>query len=609
MAGDTVVDFNRLPRTTRERIVDSLGPKPSLAPLFADPQSKGMRIFGWTMLGLYCLSSFVSWTLKDFGEAGPMADAVQGVWALPLYFGSAFFLTAAVLAIAFHVMRGKALPFPPGRYLFPLDFIDARSRNLRIVSLSELDDFKAVHEHTNGAYTHTTFTFDFGGGHREQFVVRNKDEAEKRMRELQRARAAFSKALEAKDANAVHHFDLFYEVRVRGGFESFQGNTSPVPQGGVLAGELPRLIERRWLAALAISLVLACSTWLVRNLLSDYAAFSNAKTAGLESGFRGYLRTGWFHVAEAKELGAKAGFGECEQTNTERCWQDFLVNWSESPRLQEARVERMPRAALKEASNTISALRQFQAKYPNSVVDAEAKERMHQLFVQALTDFQGQASTKNPALVPFVGKLLAHLEATGSPKVLVRFRRESSSSLEEADKLLAKAAKKEGRPAAKVSPHFTDERLLPLENNITAAMGTAFKQIFPTDLLALEKGPALSAQQDASADSVPTLGILYTVGWSGAAYGSSTDNRMFVGIAFEFDVDMRLPNEKPLRFSLTVKPPEQFRTAYSNPTDEVVYNTMALRAFDELGDKLRHTFFRPDSKAFMAGGTASNASP
>jgi hypothetical protein len=36
---------------------------------------------------------------------------------------------------------------------------------------------------------------------------------------------------------------------------------------------------------------------------------------------------------------------------------------------------------------------------------------------------------------------------------------------------------------------------------------------------------------------------------------------------------------------------------------------MALRAFDELGDKLRHTFFRSDSKAFMAGGTASNASP
>ncbi|MFY0528336.1 hypothetical protein ACN28I_35955 [Archangium gephyra] len=623
MADDTVVDFNRLPRTTRERIVDSLGSTPRLAPLFADPQSKTKPLFWWSVLGLYCLYSFLKWTLWDFGEVGPMANAVHNLWALPIYFGSAFFLTAAVLAIAFHVMRSKALPFPPGRYLFPLDFIDARSQNLRIVSLSELDDFKAVHEHTNGAYTHTTFTFDFGGGHREPFVVRNKDEAEKRMRKLQRARATFGKALENKDANAVHFFDLFHEVRVRGGFASFQSNTSPVPQEGVLAGELPRLLERRWLAALAVSLVLACGTWLVRNLLSDYVAFSSARTAGLESGFRDYLRTGWLHVDKAKELGEKAGFSECEQKDTEACWRAFTVNWSESPRLQEARVERMPRAALKHAPATISALRRFRVKYPNSVVDAEAKERIHQLFVQALTDFQSQASTQNPGLVPFVGKLLAHLEATENPKVLVRFRRVASPSLEEADKLLVRAGREAGRATAEVSPHFADERFLPIENDIVQVMGNAFKQIFPTDLLVLEKGAALDSLPGTVKAGVPVLGIVYTVGWSGASYSSSKDNRMFVGIAFDFDVDMSLPNEKPLRFSLTVKPPDHFTVEYSRyvgrggldldpsggPTGETVYRIMALRAFDELGDKLRHTFFRSDSKAFMAGGTASNASP
>ena len=600
MPHGTVVDFNRLPRTTRERLIDSLGPKARLAPLLADPVSRWKPLFWWTVLGLYCLFHFAATALIHFGQLGPLIDPVQDPWHILRYAGSAFFLTAAVLAVAFHVLQRKVLPFPPGRYLFPLDFIDARSGTLRIASLSELDDFKAVHEHTNGAYTHTTFTFDFGGGDREQFIVRNKDEAEKRMRELQRARAAFGKALEDKDANAVHHYDLFYDVRVRGGFESLQGRDPSLPPGGVLAGELPRLLEKRWLAALAVGVVLGSSTWLVRNLLSDYVAFNHAKTVGLESTFRDYLRTAWLHGDEAKELGAKAGFSECEQTNTERCWKDYLVNWSESPRLQEARVERLPRAALKEAAPTLSALRQFRAKYPQSVVDAEAQERMHQLFVQALADFQSQASTKNPGLGPFVGKLLAHLESTGNPKVLVRFQREASTSLLEADMLMQKAGKKLRKPMAEVSPYFTDERILPLENNITEAMGAAFKQIFPTDLLVLEKGPALS-EQDTHSGSVPVLGIRYTVGSSGKVFTVSEDSRMFVGIEFEFDVEMSLPNEKPLRFSLSVGPPKRFSFHSNGSLVEAAYQNMALRAFDELDDKLRHTFFRPDSKAFMAG--------
>jgi hypothetical protein len=589
MAGGTVVDFNRLPRPTRERIMDSLGPKPRLAPLFADPGTPEMPLLWWMVSGLCCLSILLGTALSDFGQLGPATDAVQHAGVLPLYFGSIFFLTAVGLGAAVYLEQRTALPFPPGRYLFPHEFIDARSRHLRILPLSELEDFKAVHEETSGVYSHTTFTFFFENGEREQFVIRGTDAAEQRLRDLESRRAAFWNAPEGKEPDAPPPDSLFFDSATTG------------HEGGPLVGELPRVLERRWLSALVVGMVLGTSIWLVRNLLSDHTAFTSAKRMGLDSTFRDYLRTGRLHVDEAKVLGEKAGFSECEHANTERCWRDFLVNWSESPRLQEVRAERMPRAALDDASSSISALRQFREKYPHSVVDAEAGERLHQLFARSFTDFQKQASTKTPGLVPFVGKLLAHLEATGNPKVLVRFRRKASSSLLEADKHLEKAGKKEGGSFASVSPSFTDTKLLPLENHIVEGMGVAFKQIFPTDLLVLEKGPALSAGQDPSGGSVPTLGVLYTVRWSGATYSSLTGQRRFVGIVFEFDVDMRLSNEKPLHFSFTVEPPALFTTESNNPTIEDVYNTMALRAFDELDDKLRSAFFRPDSKAFMAG--------
>ncbi|HZH79233.1 MAG TPA: hypothetical protein VEY88_24615 [Archangium sp.] len=110
-------------------------------------------------MGLGCLCTFLGVALSDFGQLGPTTDAVQSAWLLPLYFGSVFLLTAAGLTTAFRRQQHAALPFPPGRYFLPFGFIGAHSRHLRIVPLDEIDDFKAVHEHVNDAYSHTVFTF------------------------------------------------------------------------------------------------------------------------------------------------------------------------------------------------------------------------------------------------------------------------------------------------------------------------------------------------------------------------------------------------------------------------------------------------------------------
>jgi hypothetical protein len=624
-----VLDFNQLPLATRERLIDGMNPMPLQAPIFSATTSTAGPVAGAGLLGLGALFFLYNLITRGFGEPELFPYAVQNGWDLLAYVIACFFLAAAALVIAFHVRQRKALPFTPGRYLFPLDYIDARSKQLVIRSLSDLIDLNAVHHHSNGLYTHTSFTFLFQGGDSEEFTIRNQRDAETQMRQLQRIRAEFGKALEQQDLETIKRHDLFFDVRVRGGFEALQKNPSPSTEGGVFAGGMPRLLELRWVAALVLAVGLGGVTWLTRNLLSDHYTFAAAKERKEERPFRYYLETGWLHVAEAKELGAQYGFANCESQGTEGCWKTFLEHWSESPRLQEVREQRLPRAALKEASSkgTVSALRQFRKNYPQSVVDADAKELIHQLFAKALADFEQEASTKNRALIPFVSKLLAHLEATENPTVLMRFRREVSGSLAKADKLLAKAGAEEGRTMAEVSPHFADARTLPLENTITEKLGVAFELIFPSDLLTLEKGAALSKEQGSTPETVPSLDIVYTVGWSGESYSSRRDGdrRLFVGIEFDFAASMRVPGEKPLQFSLTVKPPDQFAVDYQRygglsglvgpdggPTEEAVYRIMALRAFDELHDKTRQVFFRPDSKVFKdreVSGTAFDTVP
>lgn len=618
MAGDIVVDYNALPRPTRERLVDCTSVKPTLAPLFKDPSATETALAGWVLLAFFCGLILLMVASNGFGQLDSYALTIHSPPAIVGYCILAFLLCASVLGVAFQHRRRKAMPFRPGRYLFPLDFVDARNRQLRIVSLSELANFNAVHHHTNRVYSHTAFTFLFKNGRREHFTVHGKTQAEGQFQRLQQARAAFGKALEEQDVAAVRYFDVFFDVRAQGGFEALTAQPPAEANEGPRILELPRLLQKRWLVALAVGVVLGSSTWLVRNLLSDQAAFSAAKEESTGKLLSVYAQRGWLHVPEAMELGMRTNFSACEQHETEQCWKDFLSRWLEAPQAKDVQENRLPRAALKEAANTVSAVREFRKRYPNSTVDAEAKARIHELFGQAMDKFQKQASTDNPELVPFVGKLLAHLEATENPQVLVRFRREESSSLQRADRLLSEAATMDLKPMATASPYFDDAHTRPLEKNISQALSTAFKQIFPTDLLALEQGPTLPESQSDSSQLVPEIDIVYTVGWSGAAYRSQEGGRQFVGIEFNFDTEMSVPKEKPLHFSMTVNPPDHFSVQYSRyagklrdaygdrgPDDGLVYEVMALRAFDELGGKLGQVFFRSDSEAFKAGGLGS----
>jgi hypothetical protein len=215
-----------------------------------------------------------------------------------------------------------------------------------------------------------------------------------------------------------------------------------------------------------------------------------------------------------------------------------------------------------------------------------------------------------------VEALLAYMERNDSPPLEVRFRRHNAKSLTLADQVLARAGG--GGDFASASSHFEPTDASKREGAVIDAMQKGFGGVFPTDVLPLTKGDDL----DPNDKSIPgtskaSVFVDYTVGWSGSTYSNAKEARHFVGIVFDFDVLMTIPNNgKLLKLKFKVLPPETFTVSYDTftnpalgaalrdasqgPSDSLVYEVMALRAFDELSSKVQDQFFVVEKPAARA---------
>ncbi|HZI16198.1 MAG TPA: hypothetical protein VE153_37890 [Myxococcus sp.] len=375
MAHPIKVDFNALPRSVRERFVDSTGPRPQFPPVVKLPGITRMPVTRWFLFGIFPLStSFLSmWaggsSFRMLREAGPVPWLLLGWWSL------LFFLIALGLRLAFNHFERKSLPFTPGQYFFPTHLVDARSRKLRITPLEDLTGIEQRHMYVNGVYDGTGCLFTFREGPR-QFIEVN-DRAGTWVREFNRQRDLYVRAAQQGDLETQRQYNPFFDMRC-GGLE---------PGSGPLALDVPGFIQKRWLVAFGLSLALSPSAWLLK-LWADNLRFQGAQQAGTAQAYYEYAERGGRHVAEARELGAQANIRECEKNDTELCWRGFMRRWSDSPLRPQVRTERLPRAALQEASGSVAGLQRFLEEYPNSVVDAEARSRLAAL--------QGKASGTPP---------------------------------------------------------------------------------------------------------------------------------------------------------------------------------------------------------------------
>jgi len=563
------LDFNKLPRSSRSLLVSTLKGEGGHRPILSDLMSKTTSILGWGFLAMVALGAIAVMASVDFGRY--FGDYVQPLWMLGAYVFAAFVAVVSVLCIVRTVALHRALPFPPGRYLLPLDFIDARGRTLRIIPLSELADFNGTHHHTNGGYTHTELNFRFSNGTTESFTVRGKQLAEAVLTNLGSQRDRFREALEQRDELEIAALDPLFEARLSGIWQEPEpGRDAPV------ATDLPAVAQKRLVIATAVGAVLAAPTFFARNYLSDEEAFTNVRADNRTYAYEAYLR-------------------------------------GEGRHSQEVRETHLPRAALDEAKEkgNVTALRDFLKEYPQSPLVPEARSAIHALFEKTLAHFKEQAASGDPKAVAFIERLLKFQEAHESPNLKVHFRAPELELLTELDTELAERELK----IAPVAPHFDESRAAPREAAIVTALKAAFGRIFPGDVLQFESGARLSGDEKlAAATDNAVLEIAYTVAWSGATYTSQRDkDRNFVGILIVFSVQMRIPGEKEedeLRFAFAVRPPETFRVEFTpfmaaymknnaptdGPSDAKVYEVMAVRAFDQLETRLRGVFFRPEEE-------------
>ena len=567
MSETRTIHFNALPEAVRKRLIDCFDGAGVPRPIVSETSSSGGAIVGWLALALISLGGIVMLASDSFGN---IYYATQDWYFVAGYVVAFFLLCYSLLAVLRHLKMKRAYPFKLGRYLFPLDYIEATSERLKITPMRALVDFSGVHHHTNGVYTHTMLHFDFEGGERQSFNVAGKERANGILADLSDQRRLIAESVESKQYEIIATLDPLMEARLSDAWDGLGDAFPPSePTGDHLAGSIPKVLKFASIPAIVLGIVLSGPVFAARNAASDQVAFEQAKRRDTEQDYKIYLHRSWMHVEEVRD-------------------------------------KLMPAAAFKEAraARSVTAMRDFLKRYPKAGYKKKARKHISKLYGAAYKDFKKQAAKEDKALLPFMKNLLDYLEDHGTPDVSVRFRSPDEGALGEMDKVI------EGKgDVAPVSPYFTLERNKRREDIIADSLQRGFKSVFPEDILHLEKGEQLGKTSSKKVKE-PTIEVRYKVLPSEHIYKSDRSARSFVGIRMEFDVSIRTPKQKKtLDFELDVEPPERFTVSYtassflgpldgSGPSDGQVYDVMAARAFEELSNKMRLVFFSKDSKAF-----------
>lgn len=601
MAEILTIDFNQLPRPTRERFIAITQGKAGPAPIFQERTSSAGGCGWFFLLGLFGVAS-VGLALAEFGKP---YNPTQPVSVALLYVILLFLTFVGLLGWIRSSIYKKAIPFTAGVYVFAGDTIIARNGKLKILSAREITNIEPVHHHRNGVYTHTRFTFTYSDDTRESFAVFGKARADEALQRLRTERAQVAEAMARRDAHQLYPLDPLFEARMVG-FQAQNDATGPLAQA------VPAWTKKVALLAAGAASVLGPIGYGLRNLASDELAFVNAETSYQ---YQAYLRGGWRHKDEVEtEFLPRAQIDEAARKPeiAERilALREVLAKQLTAP--VRAHGEAALRAALHAAferavgAGTVSALREFQQAYPEAPDVPAAKVKIHELFQKTLADFKPRAS--KPGSVPFMTALLAYMEKNESPPLEVRFRRHNAKSLALADRVLSREAAGSAT-FADASSHFGAKSAAARENAVITALQKGFGAVFPTDVLPLTLGEELNPDDPSlPATSKPSVFVDYTVGWSGSTYSDPKEGRHFVGVVFDFDVLMNVPGHaQVLELKFKVLPPQTFTVRYDTftnpafgaaidaarqgPSDSLVYEVMALRAFDELSSRVHDEFF------------------
>jgi hypothetical protein len=525
-----VIDFYKLPRNVQDNLLEGFrgefDPRPILA-------HKGTRPTMHAWLGLAGLAAIalVALCVVGFGDI-EAALAIHPTALVIVYVALAGTVAVGVAQAMAHRQSIRALPFAPGTYLFPVNLIDARDKNLRVFSLGELTGVSSAGGAVVARFGVRSYTFRVGAEHVEHAVT----------------------LVEAARAHASADLDEA-ERRKLDPLEPPVVN-NPLASTVPIAMPAPNVLKLRWIIAAAVAVSIGGGLFYLRNARSDAQMFATAKARDDVSSYQRYLSRGLRHTDEvSRELLPRAELRLSVAEGSVDAIDAFIARYPDTG-IQgevEAAKKKALLAAFEEAraKGTLTALEEFAQSYPDHGLQGELSAARHAIYARALERYRAQMPESATDIAVFVERMLASAEETGTtqteagvrgPTAEVRVMRVPSRELKRSDDLVQK------------NPMYTGVKSLPSryldaahmqahEQSVARALAETLSRAFDPEVIVFAPGARVDAEE-LPAVTTPTIFVTYRVEPSGSAYASKKPMGIYVGLLFYFTLELALPGEK-----------------------------------------------------------------
>lgn len=576
------VDFYKLPRAIQDRFVGSVMSGFPPAPILAAKGGTRAKIL-WLGVSGGCFVALVLTARLGYG-ALDSGLSLHSLKALPLYLGFVFGFAFGLVQAFSRVVRERALPYTSGVYLFPACLIDARDDQFRVYETRDLSAVEVV-----GAQIRVAFA----GGAQFLFPIAKAGTGEDVVREVEAGRDRAMRATATEDAKELVAVDPLHNPRF----------SSPVGPRDAYELARPPWGKLGPVVAGGFAVVLGPSLWALRNSGSDNKMFALATMANDSPSYRLYLEHGERHVPEVRDIRLPTSeLHDAEGVGTVDALLKYKADHPSSkiaPAVA-ASIKKAMLAELEKAKSlgTLAALHEFAKRYPEHGIEPELNAAIHAVYTRELDVYRKKAPQKDKVAVAFIERLFAYAEKHG-PKVEVRFKRKSSSSLERADQFILKTPTFMG-VITYPSRFFDDKHATPREATLGKSIAAQFNSGLAAELFDVSVGAVVPIDADLPEPKDPTLFISHVAEWSGHNYTSNRPRGSYVGINFNLEATFVIPGDgKPYKFKQEI-----FRHAATNvlhnddepmlqpgQAEEKVYETMANDAFDIFGKRLLANFF------------------
>lgn len=570
--------FYQLSRVIQDRFIDAAQGRTIPEPILLALAPPGRAVRYWSIASAVALVATAAALAVGYGNlSSGWALAPQSAVLVYGALASLCLWCAARAFIAQHV--AKSVPYLRGRFVFPACLVDTTRSDFVIYPVTDLTRAEVV----GGRRVALQFSGQQSGSARFEFEADSADAAATACEAL----VSWKRELLERELQGVERVQLdpLSEPRYSNPLSSRVGRQRPtVPFRHLVVP-----------VCLVAGFGLGFGLGNVRNVLSERRLFARAVHDNSPAAYRAYLERGGTRPEVASLLLPRAELAALVQGTDLAALEAYSVaNPDSAIRVEiDAVLRERLLAELNVATRerTLAALEKFQREHAAALplVAKEVRSVRLSILNEVFERFVPRAA-ETPGLLPFMKAVMAHVAEHG-PVLQVRFQRIIPESSARADELVRND--KYFNAALVPSQYFEEARLEPWMQLVFQRVFRGFGLIFPTDVLDVQRGPALPIAPDLPTNAAtPTLAISYSTNM-GRGIPNRNPTGTFFGVGFLFQARLLLDSAKPveLRYS-TWKPPDLLKLREGKLKIADVYQNMANDAFKSFDTRIGAWLFK-----------------